>query len=83
MSLNGSHANLAAPRDPFQDFDVVYTVADIAAFRHNLERIRRFGELMMLQLPDEMESPPPADGRFTYLKQFFIELGKIWEGRLR
>ncbi len=61
----------------------MYTVADIAAFRHYLERIRRFGELMILQLPDEMESPPPADGRFTYLMQFFIELGKIREGRLR
>ncbi len=68
--LNGSRAILTAARDPFQDFDVVYIVTDVAAFRHNLDWIRRFGELMILQMPDEMEGPAPADGRFTYLVQF-------------
>ncbi len=68
--LNGSRAILSAPRDPFQDFDIVYIVTDVAAFRHNLDWIRRFGELMILQMPDEMQSSPPPDGRFTYLMQF-------------
>lgn len=27
--MNGSRANLDAPRDPFQDFDVVYLVSDV------------------------------------------------------
>ncbi len=69
--LNGSRANPNAPRDFFQDYDIVYIVTDVAPFKHNLEWIRRFGELMILQLPDEMEDPPPLGGNhFTYLMQF-------------
>lgn len=78
--LNGSRANPNAPRDFFQDFDVVYLVKDIAPFKHNLEWIKRFGELMILQLPDNMVDPPPANnGFYTYLMQFIdgnrIDLG--------
>lgn len=69
--LNGSRANPNARRDPFQDFDIVYIVTDPAPFRHNLEWIRRFGELMILQLPEEMDEPPPAqNGSYIYLMQF-------------
>jgi aminoglycoside 6-adenylyltransferase len=69
--MNGSRANPNAPRDPFQDFDIVYIVTDVAPFRHNLEWIRRFGELMILQMPEEMGDPPPSgEGFFSYLMQF-------------
>ena len=30
--LNGSRANPNAPRDPFQDFDIVYLVTDTQPF---------------------------------------------------
>lgn len=69
--MNGSRANPDVPRDFFQDYDIVYFVTDVAPYKHNLEWIRRFGELMILQLPDEMEDPPPMGGNhFTYLMQF-------------
>ena len=69
--LNGSRVNPNSPRDPFQDFDVVYVVTDMAPFRHNFEWIQRFGELMILQLPEDMQDPPPdQDGSFAYLMQF-------------
>ena len=69
--MNGSRANPNAPRDCFQDFDIVYIVTDVAPFRHNLEWIKRFGELMILQMPDEMDDPPSDnEGGFTYLMQF-------------
>ncbi len=71
--LNGSRANPNAPRDHFQDYDVVYVVRDPAPFIHNLEWLAQFGELMVLQMPDEMGDPPPDDpleGRFAYLAQF-------------
>lgn len=69
--MNGSRANPKAPRDPFQDYDIVYLVNDVAPFRRNLEWIERFGELMILQMPEDMEDPPPADdGSFIYLMQF-------------
>jgi aminoglycoside 6-adenylyltransferase len=69
--LNGSRANPAAPVDPFQDFDIVYLVTDMTPFVNNLEWIQRFGQLMILQMPDAMEDPPPDPaGGFAYLMQF-------------
>jgi aminoglycoside 6-adenylyltransferase len=69
--LNGSRANPHAPRDPFRDFDVVYFVAEAASFRRDREWIRRFGELMILQVPEDMHDPPVPDERgFAFLMQF-------------
>jgi aminoglycoside 6-adenylyltransferase len=69
--MNGSRLNPSAPRDIFQDFDFVYIVTDVAPFRNNLEWISRFGELMIMQLPEDMQDPPPdTDGGYGYLMQF-------------
>lgn len=69
--MNGSRLNPNAPRDPFQDYDIVYLVTDVAPFRKNLAWIARFGERMILQMPDNMDDPPPSeDGSFAYLMQF-------------
>ena len=78
--MNGSRANPNAPRDPFQDFDIVYFVTDVAPFKHNHEWLKRFGELMILQMPEDMQDPPPENtGGFVYLMQFMdgnrIDLG--------
>ena len=69
--MNGSRANPNAPRDIFQDFDIVYVVTDVAPFKNNYEWIERFGELMILQEPEDMgEKLPRDDGWFSYLMQF-------------
>ena len=69
--MNGSRANPNARRDPFQDFDIVYIVTDAMPFTRNLEWIRRFGEMMILQMPEDMQDPPPEEGGFfSYLMQF-------------
>lgn len=68
--MNGSRANPHAPRDIFQDYDIVYVVTDVAPFANNLAWIARFGELMILQMPDAMGDGPPAEGSFAYLMQF-------------
>jgi aminoglycoside 6-adenylyltransferase len=78
--MNGSRANSNARRDPFQDFDIVYIVTDVAAFWHNYEWIKRFGEIMILQMPEDMQDPPPSrETGFMYLMQFMdgnrIDLG--------
>lgn len=78
--MNGSRANPNAPRDRFQDFDIVYAVTDVAPFWHNLAWIDRFGERMIVQMPEDMQDPPPSrDGGFVYLVQFMdgnrIDLG--------
>jgi len=69
--MNGSRANPDAPRDLFQDFDVVYIVTDVAAFKYAYEWIKLFGEIMIMQMPDDVQDPPPSqDDSFTYLVQF-------------
>jgi aminoglycoside 6-adenylyltransferase len=78
--MNGSRANPDAPQDPFQDFDIVYGVTELAPYVQNLPWIDRFGERMILQMPEAMQDPPPSnDGCFAYLMQFIdgnrIDLG--------
>jgi aminoglycoside 6-adenylyltransferase len=69
--MNGSRANPNAPRDIFQDFDIVYIVTEVASFKKDPKWIDRFGELMIMQLPDDMQDPPPSnDDRYAYLMQF-------------
>src|SRR5688572_13012461 len=69
--MNGSRANPNAPRDIFQDFDIVYLVTEVAPFKDDPTWINRFGEMMILQMPEAMEDPPPQnDGSFVYLMQF-------------
>jgi len=69
--LNGSRANPKAKRDIFQDFDIIYLVKDFKSFLDEPRWIERFGELMILQKPDDMQSPAPqAHVGYTYLMQF-------------
>jgi aminoglycoside 6-adenylyltransferase len=69
--MNGSRANPDTPRDMFQDYDIVYFVADVAPFRRNFNWIKRFGELMIMQTPEDMGDPPgKGDGQYIYLMQF-------------
>ncbi len=69
--MNGSRVNPSAPRDIFQDFDIIYIVSDATFFRNNRSWIKRFGELMILQMPDEMgNQTPKPDGTFMFLMQF-------------
>lgn len=67
--LDGSRANPDAPRDPFQDYDIIYLVTDITSFKEHPDWIDIFGERMILQLPDEMWPPEGREG-YGYLMQF-------------
>jgi len=69
--MNGSRANPNAARDIFQDFDIVYIVTDVSSFKHDTHWIKQFGELMIMQMPDDMLNPPSSDDdSFVYLMQF-------------
>ena len=71
VGMNGSRANPNAPKDQFQDFDIVYVVRDMKPFLENREWIHYFGELVILQTPEEMTLfPPSLNGWFTFLMQF-------------
>jgi aminoglycoside 6-adenylyltransferase len=82
--MNGSRVNPNAKKDPFQDYDIVYLVRDVEPYRRNPQVSHAFGELMILQLPDDMADPPPEETAeppegYGYLMQFMdgnrIDLG--------
>jgi aminoglycoside 6-adenylyltransferase len=69
--MNGSRVNSNARIDPFQDYDIIYFVRNVEPYRHNWELTRYFGELMILQTPEDMSEPPAANkGFYSYLMQF-------------
>ena len=52
--LNGSRANSKIAPDRFQDFDVVYIVNEIKSFISDHNWIKIFGDILIMQPPDEM-----------------------------
>ena len=69
--MNGSRVNPNAPKDPFQDYDIVYYVRNVEPFIRNTDVVRYFGEIMIVQTPEEMHEPPAiGDGHYSYLMQF-------------
>ncbi len=69
--MNGSRANPNVPKDCFRDYDIVYVVNNLQSFTSDHRWIERFGELMIMQMPEEIRLIPPADdGSFVYLMQF-------------
>jgi aminoglycoside 6-adenylyltransferase len=71
--MNGSRANPNAPKDFFQDYDIVYVVKDVGSFTRNHDWVRVFGEIMIMQMPKTMPIIPGDendDGSFAYLMQF-------------
>lgn len=69
--MTGSRVNPNAKKDIFQDYDIAYIVKDIESFTENHRWVDRFGERIMMQMP-ENKIMPPADhtGHFVYLMQF-------------
>lgn len=51
--MNGSRTNPNAPRDLFQDYDIVYVVRETAPFFADPAWIDRFGERLYMQLPEQ------------------------------
>ncbi|PRS09725.1 aminoglycoside 6-adenylyltransferase [Bacillus atrophaeus] len=71
VTLEGSRTNKNVPRDRFQDYDISYFVTDIDSFKSNDEWLKHFGEVIMMQKPEDMELFPPELGDwFSYLMLF-------------
>jgi len=69
--LNGSRANPNATPDIFQDFDIVYIVTDVVPLKNDPEWIKQFGELIIMQRPDDMGDTYASDeDSYCFLMQF-------------
>jgi aminoglycoside 6-adenylyltransferase len=75
--MNGSRTNPNAPKDIFQDFDIVYVVIEAESFIQNPSWITVFGELLMLQEPEKMDR---ALGRSVDLDQNYGYLMLFTDG---
>lgn len=51
--MNGSRTNPNAPKDLFQDYDIVYVVRETLPFIKDTTWIDRFGERLYMQLPEQ------------------------------
>lgn len=51
--MNGSRTNLNAPKDIFQDYDIVYVVEETASFQLDKTWIDQFGDRLYMQYPEE------------------------------
>ena len=69
--MNGSRVNKNVKRDILQDFDIACLVREVDPFKRNENVVNYFGEMMILQTPEDMKDPPPTDdGHYAYLMQF-------------
>lgn len=69
--MNGSRVSPNAKPDIFQDYDIVFLVTEVKPFVCDTAWIKQFGELLILQKPDEMDGLwPENQDRFSYLMQF-------------
>lgn len=71
--MNGSRTNPNAPKDIFQDYDIVYVMQDISPFINDQSWINHFGTLLMMQQPDELDAGKGIEtdpGRYAFLMLF-------------
>ncbi len=54
--MNGSRVNPAADKDIYRDYDIVYVVTETASFIENMQWLKQFGELLLLQEPDRNDT---------------------------
>jgi aminoglycoside 6-adenylyltransferase len=89
MTMEGSNVTKGAVHDAFSDFDVTFFVSDIREFTSDKDYMKRFGDILILQTPDDYyEEPYDYNGkeRFAFLTQYkdgnridltFIDISKI------
>lgn len=67
--MNGSRTNPNAPKDIYQDYDIVYVVDEFETFTADNSWIDIFGERLILQMPEAMRYPS-GEGHFNWMMLF-------------
>lgn len=69
--LNGSRASPSGKSDIFQDYDIIFIVKDVLPFVSDKVWIDSFGQMLIMQMPDEMDGAwEKAKDKYTYLMRF-------------
>lgn len=69
--MNGSRTNKNAPKDIFQDYDIVFVVSETVEFIKDKKWIQQFGEILFMQYPDESpDYPSDKENFYGWLIQF-------------
>ncbi len=69
--MNGSRTNKNAPKDIFQDYDIVYVVGETSSFIEDKNWIHKFGTILYMQYPDESpDYPNDRKCHYGWLMQF-------------
>lgn len=69
--MEGSRVNKNAPKDMFQDYDIVYVVKETKSFIDNKNWINIFGKILFMQYPDEnVMYESDKENNYGYLMQF-------------
>lgn len=71
--MNGSRTNANAPRDIFQDYDIVYAVTETRPFYEDKAWIDRFGERLNMQCPDEWDKAMGLETDFAKCYGWLIQ----------
>lgn len=72
--MNGSRTNKNAPKDIFQDYDIVYVVRENKPFYEDKAWIDVFGERLYMQCPDELDRSIGMDVDFDKCYGWLIQL---------
>lgn len=67
--MNGSRTNPNAPKDVYQDYDIVYVVEELETFTADNHWIDVFGDRFILQMPEAMRYPS-RKGHFNWMMLF-------------
>jgi len=69
--MNGSRVNPNAKKDPFQDYDIACLVRDVTPYQQNMSIPPFFGEMLVMQTPDDMgDAPTGNNDHYIFLMQF-------------
>lgn len=69
--MNGSRTNVNAPKDIFQDYDIVFVVKETKPFIETPDWIQQFGTILYMQYPDESpDCPGDKEHFYGWLMQF-------------
>lgn len=89
VTMEGSNSTNGAVRDEYSDYDITFFVTDIREFTNNRDYMSQFGEILILQRPDDWYGAPydyASRNKYTLLTQYkdgnridltFIDISRI------